>query len=186
MRVVLIGAQSVLVVIFLAGLQGCGKSQAPDGDTAAADHEHAHEEVGPHNGHIIELDADGYHAELTHDDAEHRVGIYVLDGSAKSAAPIEAESVTIRVTVADEPSEYVLPAVTQMGDPEGKTSYFELVSEPLCKVVCGEVEDTHARLNINIDGKPYVGLIETAHDHGHDHAHPHPHPHGEGDDHGHE
>lgn len=186
MRILLIWAQSALVMTCLTGLQGCGKSQAPEGDTAAANHEHAHDEAGPHNGHIIELGADGYHAELTHDDAEHRVGIYVLDGSAKSAAPIEAESVTIHVTVADKPSEYVLPAVAQTGDPEGKTSYFELVSEPLCKVVCGEVEDTHARLNITIDGKPYVGLIETHHEHDHDHDHAHPHSHDHDDDHGHE
>jgi hypothetical protein len=184
MRIALIWAQSMLLVIFLAGLAGCGKSQAPDGDTAAADHEHAHEEAGPHNGHIIELGADGYHAELTHDDAEQRVGIYILDGSAKSAAPIDAQSVTIHVTVADAPSEYVLPAVAQPGDPEGKASYFELVSEPLCKVVCGEVEDTHARVNITIDGKPYVGLIETHHEHDHDHDHAHPHSHD--DDHEHE
>jgi hypothetical protein len=186
MRIALIWAPSALLVMLLAGLQGCNKGQAPDGETAAADHGHAHDEPGPHNGHILELGADGYHAELTHDDAEHRVGIYILDGAAKAAAPIDAKSVTIHVTVADEPSEYELPAVAQPGDPEGKTSYFELVSEPLCKVVCGEVEDTHARVTISIDGKPYVGLIETHHEHDHDHDHPHPHPHGEGDDHGHE
>jgi len=191
MRIALIWVQSALLVVFLAGLQGCGKGQAPDGDTAAADHEHSHDEAGPHNGHIVELGADGYHAELTHDDVEHLTGIYILDGSAKAAAPIDAKSVTIRVTVADKPSEYELPAVTQPGDPEGKASYFELVNEELCKVVCGDVEEAkNARVNITIDGKPYVGSIEThhehEHDHDHDHPHPHPHPHGDGDDHGHE
>jgi hypothetical protein len=185
MRLALIGAQSVLVVIFLAGLQGCGKSQAPDGDTAAADHEHAHEEVGPHNGHIIELGADGYHAELTHDDAENRVGVYILDGAAKAAAPIDAQTVMIHVSVADEPSEYELPAVAQPDDPEGKATYFELVSEPLCRVVAGEEEDSRARIKIMIGGKPYDGVIETEHHH-HDHDHPHPHPHENGQDHGHE
>jgi hypothetical protein len=187
MRIALIWAQSALLVMCLAGLQGCSKSQAPDAETAAADHEHSHEEAGPHNGHIIELGADGYHAELTHDDAEHRTGIYILDGSAKAAAPIDAQSVMIRVSVADKPSEYELPAVTQPGDPEGKASYFELVNEELCKIVCGDVEEAdNARVNIMIGGKPYVGIIETHQEHEHDHDHPHPHPHGDGDDHGHE
>ena len=185
MRIALIGAQSVLVAMFLAGMQGCNKSQAPEGDTAAADHGHSHEEVGPHNGHVIELGAEGYHAELTHDDSEHRVGIYVLDGAAKAAAPIDAQSVTIRASVADKPSEYELPAVTQPGDPEGKASYFEIVNEELCKIVCGEVEEADsARVNITINGKPYVGIIQTHHEHDHDHDHPH--PHGEDHDHGHE
>jgi hypothetical protein len=189
MRILSIGAQSAVLVMCLVGLQGCGKGQAPEGGTAADDHGHSHEEVGPHNGHIIELGADGYHAELTHDDAEHRVGIYILDGAAKAAAPIDAQSVTIRVSVADKPSEYQLPAVDQPDDPEGKASYFELVNEELCKIVCGEVEEAeNARVNITIDDKPYVGIIEThhEHEHDHDHPHPHPHPHGEGDDHGHE
>jgi hypothetical protein len=186
MRIALIGGQIVLGLIFLAGLQGCNKAQAPDGDTATADHEHSHDEAGPHNGHIIELGADGYHAELTHDDAEHRVGIYILDGAAKAAAPIDAQSVTIRVSVADKPSEYELPAVTQPSDPEGKASYFELVSEELCKIVCGDVEEAeNARVNITINGKPFVGIIETHHEHDHDRDHPHPHPHGEGEDHDH-
>jgi hypothetical protein len=182
MRIALIGAQSVLVVMCLSGLYGCGKGQAPGGGSATADHEHSHDEVGPHNGHIIELDAPGYHAELTHDDAEHRVGVYILDGSAKAVAPIEAKSVTIRVSAADQPSEYELPAVAEAGEPDGKASYFEVVSEPLCKVVCGEEEDAQARLNVTIDGKPYVGIIEID-THDHDHAHPHDHPHGPGEAH---
>ena len=187
MRIALISVQSVLVVMGLAGFSGCGKGGAPAGGSAAADHEHAHEVAGPHNGHIIELGADGYHAELTHDDAEHRVGVYILDGAAKTAAPIDAKSVMIHVSVADEPSEYELPAAAQADDPEGKASYFELVSEPLCRVVAGEEEDSRARIKIVIGGKPYDGVIETEHhDHDHDHPHPHPHPHENGDDHGHE
>jgi hypothetical protein len=186
MRIALVGALSALVMMCLAGLFGCGKGQNPAGESVAADHEHAHEEVGPHNGHIIELGADGYHAELIHEDAEHRVGVYILDGSAKAAAPIDAKSIAIHVSIGDQPSEYELPAVAQAGDQEGKASYFELVSEPLCKVVCGEEEDARARLKIMLDGKPYHGIIETEHEHDHGHDHSHPHSHDHDDDHGHE
>ena len=68
--------------------------------------EHAHEEEGPHGGHIIELGTEDHHAELTHDEATHKVGIYLLGGDAKTAAPIEAESVTINVAEDGKPSQY--------------------------------------------------------------------------------
>lgn len=171
---------AVLVAILTTALQfvlGCGRPAAEPaaGESAAAD-EHAHGSEGPHGGHIIELGTEEHHVELTHDEAEHRIGIYLLGRDAKTAAPIEAESVTINVSEDGQPSQYILPAVAQPGDAEGKATYFELVSEPLCTVVCGESEavNTHARLNVTIDGKPYVGLIETAaheHEHEHDHAH---------------
>jgi len=166
---------NLLVAICLFGLNGCGKEPAAGitgGDTAENEHDHAEE--GPHDGHIIELGAEDHHAELTHDEATHKVGIYILGSDAKTAAPIEAESVTINVSADGTPSQYILPAVPQAGEEGAKSSYFELVSEPLCDIVCGESEakSTQARVSMTIGGKPYVGLIETApheHDHGHDH-----------------
>jgi hypothetical protein len=165
------------VAIYIVGLYGCSQRPVttPAGEAAAAA-EHGHE--GPHGGHIIELGAPGHHAELTHEDASHRVGVYILDGQAKAAVPIAAESVTINVAEDGEPTAFVLPAVPQSGDGEGRASYFELVSEPLCKVICGEseAETTTARVSVTIEGKPFVGIIDTEphdHDHGHDHGHAH-------------
>jgi hypothetical protein len=164
-----------LFVLCLLGLNGCGKKQ-PDGPaaggSAAETDEHEHDDEGPHGGHIIELGTEDHHAELTHDDDTHRVGIYLLGKDAKTAKPIDAESVTINVAVDGEPSQYVLPAVPQAGEPPGKSSYFEVVSEPLSLVVSGKSEAAKkaASLSLKIEGKPFVGLIETeAHDH--DHAH---------------
>jgi hypothetical protein len=184
MRTKLIIVTCGLVAIGMWGLTGCGdgKSKAPGGgETAEAhDHDHEHAEEGPHGGHIIELGAEGHHAELTHDETTHKIGVYVLGGDAETAAPIEATSVTINVSVDGRPTQYELPAVPQAGEAGGKSPYFELVSEPLCAVVCGESEkpNTNARLSLNIDGKPYVGMIETEpHEHGHDHDHDHEHEH---------
>jgi hypothetical protein len=183
MRIVLIVGECVLVPAFLLGVAGCRAEQS-GAPSATATHEHTHEhshaESGPHNGHIIELGSETHHAELTHDESTHLVGVYLLDSAAKELAPIEAESVTINVAADGKNTPYVLPAVPQPGDAEGKASYFELVSEPLCAVVCGESEseNTTARVSITIDGKPFVGIIETTHhdhDHGHDHDHDHPH-----------
>jgi hypothetical protein len=171
-----------VIVLCAAGLGGCKGESKPGGGEAADAHEHGHEhdhgEQGPHGGHIIELGAETHHAELTHDGASHKVGVYLLGGDAKSAAPIVAESVTINVSVDGQPAQYVLPAVPQTGEEGGKSSYFELDSEPLHTVVSGESESKNAtaRLSLQIDGKPYVGMIETAaHDHDHDHGHEHEH-----------
>ena len=175
MRIGFMSLYILLISVCLLGLTACSKSQpdelSPATGTAAAE-EHGHE--GPHGGHVIELGSENHHVELTHDDDSPRVAVYVLDGTAKMAAPIDAESVVINVSVDGKPTQYTLPAVAQPGDPPGKSSYFELESGPLHVVVSGESEaaDTHARISITIDGKPYVGLIETEeHDHDHDHDH---------------
>ena len=169
---------SLLVAICLFGLNGCGKGPAganAGGETAEHDdHDHAME--GPHGGHIIELGTEDHHAELAHDEATHKVGIYILGADAKTATPIEVESVSINVVADGEGSQYTLPAVPQAGESGGKTSYFEIVSEPLCKIVCGEsdAKNTKARISFKIGDDPYVGMIETEpHDHNHEHGHEH-------------
>jgi hypothetical protein len=155
-------------------LSGCPKANSGGaGGAAEAEHDdHDHGEEGPPGGHIIELGAEDHHAELMHDDATHLVGIYILGGDAKTATPIATESVTINVTADGAPSQYVLPAKPQSGEAGGNSSYFELVSEPLCAVVCGESEakNAKARLSLKVGDKPYSGMIETDH-HDHDHDH---------------
>jgi hypothetical protein len=172
--------RTLLIIVALAGFNSCSKKPAPPaGDEHAAhDHDHkgdAHDHAaeGPHGGHIIELGHEELHAELTHDEATHKIGVYLLGGDVKTAAPIEAASVIVNVAVDGQPTQYTLAATPQQGEPAGKSSYFELVSEPLCKIVCGESEskNTTARLSITIDNKPYVGIIETQpHEHDHEHA----------------
>ncbi len=176
-----IAVKLVLIGLCLVGLNGCGKERPGGSAVGGAGDEHAHADEGPHGGHIIELGTEEHHAELTHDDATHKVGIYLLGSDAKTAAPIEAESVTINVSADGVPNQYVLPSVPQTGESAGKTSYFEIVSEPLCDIVAGEsaAKSTQARLSLSIGGKPYVGLIETApHDHDHGHGHDHTGTHG--------
>jgi hypothetical protein len=156
-----------LVAMTLLGLAGCGKSRpaAPAaGQAAAHSHHHDHGSAfGPHAGTIIPLDIEEYHGELTHDAASHRVGVYVLGEDAATAAPIEAASVTIDVSVDDKATHYTLPAVAQPGEAAGKSSYFELVSEPLDTIVFGQRPSptTDVQLNVTIDGKPQVGVIDT-------------------------
>lgn len=175
-----------LIAVCLIGLTGCGKGKtaaSADGEPKVAhSHSHHHDHGhGPHGGQIVGFDTEKYHAELTHDEATHRVGIYLLGDDAATAAPIEAESVTIEASVDDQPTQYTLPAVAQPGEAAGKSSFFELVSEPLQAIVSGQSQSTNseAQLNISIEGKPYVGMINTKLEY--DHAAAHSHSHGDDD-----
>jgi hypothetical protein len=165
----------LVIGICLIGLNGCYKSPAgSEPGMPGGAHDHVHLEEGPHGGHIIEIGAKDHHAELVHDEGTHKVGIYVLEGDAKTSSPIEAKTVVINVAEDGVASQFELPAVPQSGDGENMSSYYEIVSEPLCKIVCGESEakSVQARVSIKIGERPYVGLIETApHDHDHGHAH---------------
>ncbi|HEY4721770.1 MAG TPA: hypothetical protein VII92_07985, partial [Anaerolineae bacterium] len=80
------------------GLAGCGKTATESGGAAAEahdDHEHGHAEEGPHGGHIVELGEEEYHAEVTHDDATHKMEVYLLDAAVKNSVAIENATVTI-------------------------------------------------------------------------------------------
>jgi len=173
MRIYLI-TTGVVVGLCLLGLSGCGSKPAVEEVSDHSGEEHAHDVEGPHGGHIIELGTEDLHAELTHDEATHKVGIYLLGSDAKTAAASPIEVVRVNVAEDGQPTQYELPAVAQAGDGEGKSSYFEIISEPLCKVVCGESEakSTQARVSFTIGEQSYAGMIETSphdHDHGHEH-----------------
>jgi hypothetical protein len=161
----------LLVGLCLFGFNGCDREPA---SKYRPEHVHVHLEEGPNGGHIIEIGAKAHHAELVHDDATHKVGIYVLDGHAKKTKPLEGGTVVINVSEDGTPSQYELLPVPQTGETEDNSSYYEIVSEPLCKIVCGESEakSVQARVSIKIGDRPYVGIIETsAHDHEHGHEH---------------
>lgn len=172
-----LSAVGMLVGLCMIGLGGCGGQSGAEKEHAEAEHahdEHAHEVEGPHGGHIIELGSEKLHAELTHDEATHKVSVYILGSDVKTAAPIAAKEVNINIAEDGKASQFVLPAVPQAGESDGKPTYFELVSEPLCKIVCGESEAKNVRASLSFrDGEdPFVGIIETApHEHEHEHEH---------------
>ena len=95
--------------------------------------------------------------------------IYVLDGSAKQAVPIDASEITINLTHDGEAEQFKLPAAPSAGDSDGKSSRFTLKDEHLTEDL--DAEGTVAKVVIAINGKQYTGKIEHDHDHeGHDHA----------------
>jgi hypothetical protein len=166
MRIVVLFTGCMLVTTSLVGLTGCGKTKTsapPSGKAAVKPHHHHHgASRGPHGGYVIGFDVEKYHAELTRDEKTNRVGVYILGDDAATAAPIEAQFVAIQAKVDDKPTYYKLPAVAQPGEPAGKSSYFELVSEPLFAIIAGKSGSPNpdVQLSITVDGKTHIGDID--------------------------
>jgi hypothetical protein len=143
---------------------GCGGPAAPP---VKPDTEHAHSEHGPHEGHLIELGNEEYHAELTHDDATKTVAIYLLGPDAKTAVTIpDTETLTLNLKVGEEPLQAKLTAEKQASDPEGQASKFVVVDEKVLEAL--EAPKTTGRLSVKIGEKSYSGPVEHE-EHGHDH-----------------
>jgi hypothetical protein len=134
-------------------------------NTDPQDHAHAH---GPHEGHIVELGGEDYHAEVTFDPATRKLEVYLLQSDVKTALPTEAESVSARLDIGGEKQEFKLSAAKLAEDPEGKASHFVLTEGALPDSV-KDAEGLHGEIVVTIGGAQYRGNI--THDHDHDHAH---------------
>ena len=154
---------------------GCEPAATTDSDetittgppSTVDDHDHAHPSEGPHHGSLIELGAEEYHAEFVHDEEAGTVTVYILDGAAESAVPIEAKEITINLKHDGEGEQFQLAGTADEGDPEGKVSKFVSIDTQLGKHL--DEEGAEATLVLTINGKSYRG--EIAHDHDHEHAH---------------
>ncbi len=158
----------------LAGCTGGDQVVSPDIEkgTEGKYDAHAHGHHGPHDGDVIELGDEMYHAELVH--AGDTVTIYILDGEVKNAIPIDAEELMINLIADGKPKQFKLAAKPQEKDPEGKSSRFELVDGTLLHAI--EEEGAKPRLSFNIGDKA-INAEFALHGHG-DHGH------GDHDDHG--
>jgi hypothetical protein len=166
-----------LLALFAIGLltfSGCGGG-APAEIPAPAppEHEHAHEHAdhGPHGGDLVELGSEEYHAEIVHE-ADEKLSIYILDGSAKNLVPIDATEITLNIVHDGSPEQHALAAAPTETDPAGKSSRF--VSADAHAGEDLDIEGVQAKLAVTINGTAYQGAV--AHDHDHDHAgHDHKH-----------
>lgn len=141
------------------------ETEPPPGTVETA---HDHPTHGPHEGDLIELGNEAYHAELVHSEGEEIV-IYILGSDAKTAVPIEATEVVVNVVHDGKPEQFKLTASAKEGDPEGQSSRFTSSDAELSEHV--HEEGSEAKLVVVIEGKQYTGKI--AHDHDHDHGHSH-------------
>lgn len=161
-------------LLFLATVLGtvsfvaCNTSNPPPAAKApdAHDHDHAHDHAhhGPHQGHLMVIGEEEYHAEWTHDESG-KVTFYILDAAAKKEVPIAAEQITIDVKIGDNPPKtYELVAVAPI---DGKTSAFEIVDKQF-EALFDQLKSSGLTLtlHVNINGKQFDQVVKE-HDHGH-------------------
>jgi hypothetical protein len=160
------------IVVWIGVAAGCTKNgemqeyqQAPPSQTdphAGHSHEHAH---GPHDGHLIELGAEQFHAELVFDPESRVTTIYLLGSDAETAHATEAAEIELHLEVDGSEVELTLAAAPQEGDPEGKSSRFQLPAEQLPEAIKDE-EGFHGHVTIVVDGQEFKGEITHDHEHG--------------------
>lgn len=163
----------VLPLLAVASMLGCAgeeaanKTSTPNSTPESEAHaNHAHPEKGPHDGDLVELGDEEYHAEVVHGE-NGQISVYVLDGTAAKVVAIDAAEMTINVTHAGEAKQFSLPANADASDPQGMSSRFSIQDQDLAADL-----DSHfarAKLVVMINGKSYTGKIEHSHDDDHKH-----------------
>lgn len=174
MRRVLTWIAAGLATCFLASCQNeksepaqvKGNAKGAGSEQHAHDHDHA--KAGPHGGRLIELGREEYHGEWVHDDQSGKVTVYMLDGEAEQAFPIEAKAIVVLATIDNEEQEFKLEPVSPSTDTPPKTAQFELVNKKLGELLKSVGHGVEATLTADIEGKVFVGKFEDIHDH-HDH-----------------
>lgn len=160
--------RSAITAMLLVGGIGCSSGDTTTAPATKTSHVRAdHPEKGPHQGALIELGDEEYHAELVHDEKQDTVTIYILDSAATDAVPIEMDTITIHVRGKGGSQKFPLKADRIDGEPEGTSSRFSSSDEKLHQAI--DAKGAEARLQLTINGQSYSG--DLPHDHGHSHKH---------------
>ena len=161
---------ALLLPLSLLGLAGCGGGQRGGRTFSEADnvehddhHDHAHAH-GPHDGHVVEIGGDDYHAEVVLDESTRKLTVYLLGSDLKTPLPVDAESLALRLKVGEETQEIKLAPEAQPEDGEGKASKFVQGEDALPEAI-KDAEDLHGEVVVTFGGTQYRGPIT------HDHAH---------------
>lgn len=156
------------LVAALVGTLGCGSEKKDDFKAfdrkdaqKAPANPHAGHEHGPHEGHVIELGSEEFHAEVVDDHGKDELGIYILGSDAKTAKPIEATELVLTFKHGEKTEEFKLAAVKQDGDPEGKASFFKITSEALFEELHEHSEG--ATLTFKVGETTLTGTVKHEH-----------------------
>lgn len=123
---------------------------------------HPHPEHGPHEGHLVELGGEDYHAEIVFDHDARVLTVYLLGSDAASAMPIDTETVTLNLLVDEAPMILELPAAPLDGETEG-SSRFTVAGDVIPEAIRDE-EDLEGSISVMIEGTQY--RHEIGHEHG--------------------
>lgn len=165
---------AVAMMLGLMGLAGCGGAERggeyrtfdPNKDQApGAEHGHAHEH-GPHDGELVELGEEEYHAEFVFDHDNEKISLYLLGADAKTPILIDAKEIGLEVPGQEGPKTYVLAAAPLDGEAEGRSSRFESTEEELVDLFSHDAKVV-GKFQVTIDGKTFSGEVRNAHAHAH-------------------
>ncbi|HIF34586.1 MAG: hypothetical protein ABGX22_06290 [Pirellulaceae bacterium] len=162
---------SVLVVTAI----GCFGCSGPTNDDSAGQdpitdnhdnhdnhdhHDHDHSS-GPHDGHILELGDEEFHAEWLHDDDSGQLTVYILDAEMKSV--VAAKSVTIITQVQGQDAKSYTLGKSTIDD----ETVFELKDISLVEALKIVSEGVTAKLNVKIGEQSFEQEFEehSGHDH---------------------
>jgi hypothetical protein len=129
----------------------------PDEPPPVAGDAAAHSHAGPHGGHVIELGADEYHAELVLDKDAGTATIYLLDSAAKEAVAIEATEIALNTRHDGQARQYPLAASPEAGNQPGTSSRFVSSDNQLITLLATGHAD--AELVLEINQKQYRGKV---------------------------
>ncbi len=185
-----------LVLLAIAGLLtggiGCGggdnlqefdDAHIKPADPGAHDHHHHHhdeEHKAPHGGTLVALGDHQYHAEIAWDETAKTITVYVLDGEAEKAVPIDVEEIVLAVGIGKDAETHKFTAKPQENDGDGKCSRFVSSDKALFDKF-HDSESTSGQIDLPIGENTFPVVV--AHDH---HDHDHDHDHGEKGEHKHE
>jgi hypothetical protein len=154
-----------LVVLLLLSVQ-LSAQQPKSSSKSVAD---VHPTQGPHQGELLEIGKEEYHAELLVDESKKQLLIYLLEKDGKSSVAIDAPFVMINFLAAGKPVQIELKSIPQEVDPKGSSSCFGVVSPELITAL--HAAKPEPKLSVRIRNKAYVIKIVHKHDHaGHNHA----------------
>ncbi len=164
----------------LAVCWGCGggddyeafdKSDIKPADPQAHHHHHHHGEhhEAPHGGTLVALGDHEYHAEIVWDEDAKSITVYVLDGEAAKAVPINATTITLAIGTGDDTQSHAFAAQPLDGEPDGKSSRFASTDKDLFELF-HDNDKTAGQIDLTIGDKSYA-VVVTHDEHDHDHEH---------------
>jgi hypothetical protein len=125
-------------------------SRVPAQDQAKPTDKHDHGE-GPHKGALAEWGEEEYHVEFTVDHKAQQVTVYVLDGSAKKAKPIDAKELILTLKLKPAVTMKLQPS-RQASDPPDRSSCYVGKHAALAKE-----QDFEGTISGKVGNKPYSG-----------------------------
>ncbi|HCC99135.1 MAG TPA: hypothetical protein DER64_01300 [Planctomycetaceae bacterium] len=180
----------------LAGGIGCGggdnlqefdDAHIKPADPGAHDHHHHHhgeDHDAPHGGTLVALGEHQYHAEIAWDEKAKTITVYVLDGEAEKAVPIDAEEIVLAIGIGKDAETHKFTAKPQDNDADGKSSRF-VTSDKALFDKFHDNESTSGQIDLPI-GKKTFPVVVAHDDHDHDHDEKGDHKHDEKGEHKHD